>query len=171
MVPATCTVPLGTAAELLPVTLKVTYLDGHVETIPFSAAANDYSVEYAGEQDISISYGGKNFTVGTIRTSSPGCSVCGSSVGVRSNQDCLTEPRCITCICSNLSYLGECGNYKADSGDSVIRDILQSEDVFKMNRGDYLSVEVIKGRENGLLLDLNTYYRMGSVIRGTMQGE
>lgn len=172
MEPSACAVPLGTSVNDVPVSLKVTHMDGHIDDLTLSEVVNDYSMEYAGEQTVFVSYGGEAYNVGTITTESPACVDCGGGLGVRSSTDCKAEGRCSLCISTTPIFLGEYGNFSNTYVDDAIKETLQNGGVFDMRRGDYLSVEVLKvQKKKSGLQNLPVYFRMGEIIRGTPQGE
>ena len=171
LVPSECTVPIGTSVADLPVNLHVTYCDGREEELALADVANDYSLEYVGEQNITVSYKGVTKEVGKIVTEEALCSVCAQTVGKRNYTDYCQESRCSSCLQGTKLYLGECFDVTDTKGQLQLIDALQNQSSYRMKRGDYLMLTIYKtGRMEKVSFfptaGTNTYFRMGTVIRG-----
>ena len=170
--PIESSVALGTPIEELSVSVRVTYGDGSDEILPLERVANDYLKDYAGAQNITVSYKGVTMEVGKIVTEEARCVDCANTVGQRNFTDYSQEKRCAACLQGMKLYLGECFDVANTKGQSQLVEVLQDEPAYNMKRGDYLVLTVYKtGRMEGVKFfpsaDTNTYFRMGTVIRGS----
>lgn len=172
---STVTCPVGTKdTDITSVTFTVEYYDGTTEMFSLAELSHNYSSDYAGEQNITVSYKGFDKTgVCKIVTECPACVDCGLAITNRNAFDCSVYPKCSDCMAGVPAYLGTYAVVPETFSDDQISDLLITSGKFPMGRNDYLNLVVshdglrVKGKYSFLSSDKEIYFKMGQRVRRT----
>lgn len=132
----------GTTLRQNGISLKVTYMDGHTETIT-SGWTDNLDMNYVGEQTVTIGYLGASTTLKVYNERvKVSCSVCGYEYSLYPDN---TDPGCPKCLSAIPVFTGNVLRYKESvSYGEILDELYHGDGIYYFSRGDILKLQLWK---------------------------
>ena len=142
--------------------LKVLYMDGHEEIITPDSKEwlDDFDEEFCGLQSVTIQYRGVQQQVVVITEAEP-CLKCGKLCEGKCYADYQAFPYCVQCMSEVPLFTGELYETEIQKNESVIIQSLKQEERFCMEKGDFLTVHIRRGKDYVFMKQVSVKKRRG----------
>lgn len=162
---------IGTPLKDLGLSITVTYMDGHTESVLIEDKELycSYDSSYCGTQAVRFSYKGCENVVFDCTLSGGTCISCSAECTGRSKADYDRMPYCDDCLADVPMFMGEVYNQKGfTSSDEIITELLDSG-IYLFEKDDLVTVKV-SYEKNGIPLPfLSKNVKMPVIISETIR--
>ena len=132
--------------------IEVIYMDGSVGHVTSESKEwqDNYDIEFCGKQTVTIRY--RNAETQLIVISENGsCHQCGKNCNDRCREDYRDYPYCLDCLAQMYVFTGQVRLEEQMLAEKELLYLLDTEQELLLSRGDFVTVELGKGRYKTIL--------------------